>query len=316
MEISVFDENAAPFSAEVTLSAEETTALVGDAYARLARIFKRSESEIRDYAKQLMTTREIQTFLTETVMARAGERALATLGVVFVGMPVMDATANFSEGAPFSFRATAHPLPTMSLDLETPIARRPGKKPQRMEGRPADVRSANDETPDMPGPDTYATHETETMPSGEHPEKESSFDDEELVAETLRARLNGIIPDALLRDALARKKEEFLSELDEKGITYREYRIAHGVKPQDVQDALYDEAFDELSRDIALDTVFVSQRLETTADDERRILGEMAPGRESALRSELEATGKLWMLSQKTRRSVALRWAVEHLLEK
>lgn len=136
------------------------------------------------------------------------------------------------------------------------------------------------------------------------------------MAETLRARLNGTVPDALVDDAFSRKKEEFMAELAESGITYREYRIANRVKPQDVKDALADEAFDDLTRDIALDTVFMKQGLETTVEDETAVLADMAPGREASLRGELEATGKLWMLAQKTRRATALRWAMGHLLEK
>lgn len=327
MEISVFDENATPFSAEATLDAGEVDALVSDAYARLARVFKQSESGIRSYAKNLMTAREIQKFLEETIMARAGERLLASVCPLFVGAPSTEATSNLSEHAPFSFRVTAHPLPAMNLDIETPIARHRGKKPRLADER-ADARFADDDTarkltPDapvenetagIPASDARAANEAETAPSFERLEKKGSVDDEEFVAETLRARLGGIIPDALLRDALARKKERFLAELDEKGLTYREYRIAHGMKPQDVQDALYDEAFDELSRDIALDTVFVEQNLTVSQDDESGILTDMAPGREKSLLAELDATGKRWMLEQKTRRAVALRWAVEHLL--
>ncbi|MDO4442791.1 MAG: hypothetical protein Q4B69_02860 [Slackia sp.] len=332
MEISAFDKRAVPFSAEVTLSAEEIDALIHSAYARLAHIFKRSESDVRAYTKQLMTAREIQTFLKETIVARAGEKALATLDVPFVGAPRTEAESDCAEHAPFSFRVTAHPIPAMLLDTETPITRRCGKEA----GSPAEHESARS---DATASDTAKTSTEAARPAAEtdRPETRSEKNerqavasrkasekrraeetavasDEEFVAETLRARLNGVIPETLLRDALARKKDAFLARLGEKGITYREYRIAHGVKPQEVQDALYDEAFDELSRDIALDTLFFTQNLAIASEDEQAVLTEMAPGREKSLYAELEATGKLWMLRQKTRRAAALRWAVEHLL--
>ena len=137
-----------------------------------------------------------------------------------------------------------------------------------------------------------------------------------LVQETLRARVHGTIPDRMLRKALALKKEKFQQYLADKGLTYREYRIAHRVKPQEVEDRLYDEAFDELSTDIALDLVFTKQELSVGSDDMGRTLAELAPGREKDLYEELVATGKTWMLHQKTRRNVALDWAVEHLLER
>ena len=40
----------------------------------------------------------------------------------------------------------------------------------------------------------------------------------------------------------------------------------------------------------------------------------MAPGREEALRQELDNAGKLWMLAQKTRRTKALAWTVDNLV--
>lgn len=282
MDIAVFDENAAPFSVEVALEAAETDALVAGALARLARILKCNEDAVRERAAQLLTAREMETYLRENVANCAADKAIAETCPPFVGAPKIEAIGDFREHEPLRFGVVVHPVPAMELDLETPIAARRRKK-------------------------------TADGSSGARPVEEAR---EDCVAETLRARLNGTIPDALLRDALARKKEEFMAELAEKGLTYREYRIANRVKPQEVQDALYDEAFDELSRDIALDTVFIRQKLETTADDEAAILAETTPGREASLREELEATGKLWMLAQKTRRVAALRWAMEHLLEK
>ena len=295
MEISVFDENAAPFEADVHLSAEEADALVRDAYARLARVFTCAEADAPERARHFLTARELQTFLKETVMARAADRTLRTAGPLFVGAPRTEAADGFREHAPFSFRLTAHPVPAMNLDMATPIERRRKKKPART-GRPS------------------ARRDDAQMPAARTADGDRSAR-ERLVAETLRARLNGTIPDALMRDALARKKAEFEAELGEAGLTYREYRIAHRVKPKDVQDALYDEAFDELARDIALDTVFIAQALATTPEDEQAVLADMAPGREASLRRELESTGKLWMLSQKTRRSAALRWAADRLLQ-
>ena len=295
MEISVFDENAAPFEADVHLSAEETDALVRDAYARLARVFKCAEADAPERVRHFLTARELQTFLKETVMARAADHALYAAGPLFVGAPRTEATDGFREHAAFSFRLTAHPVPAMHLDMETPVEQRRKKKPART-GRPP------------------ARRDDAQMPAARTADGDRSAR-ERLVAETLRARLNGTMPDALMRDALARKKAEFEAELGEAGLTYREYRIAHRVKPKDVQDALYDEAFDELARDIALDTVFVAQALATTPEDEQAVLADMAPGREASLRRELESTGKLWMLSQKTRRAAALRWAVDHLLQ-
>ncbi len=282
MDIAVFDENAAPFSAEVMLEAAETDALVADALARLARILKCREDAVRKRAAQLLTAREMETYLRENVTNRAADKTIAEVCPPFVGAPKIETIGDFDEHETLRFGVVVHPVPAMELDLKTPIAARRRKK-------------AADES-------TSARSVEEAR--------------EDYVAETLRARLSGIIPDALLRDALARKKNEFMAELAEKGITYREYRIANRVKPQEVQDALYDEAFDELSRDIALDTVFIRQKLETTADDEAAVLAKAAPGREASLREELEATGKLWMLAQKTRRVAALRWAMEHLLEK
>ena len=325
MDIAVFDEHAAPFSAEVTLEAAETDALTTCALARLARILKCAESDARTRAAQLLTAREMETYLRESVMNRAGDRALAEACPPFVGEPKTEALTDFFEGAPFSFRITVHPVPAMDLDMETPIARRAKKRASARGGERTNAQGSEgcdeaakaSETPadeSRPGPsdDEAAAREGDSP----LPRDVEGRTDEEFVAETLRARLNGTVADALVDDAFSRKKEEFMAELAESGITYREYRIANRVKPQDVKDALADEAFDDLTRDIALDTVFMKQGLETTVEDETAVLADMAPGREASLRGELEATGKLWMLAQKTRRATALRWAMGHLLEK
>lgn len=305
MDIAVFDEHAAPFSAEVTLEAAETDALTTCALARLARILKCAESDARTRAAQLLTAREMETYLRESVMNRAGDRALAEACPPFVGEPKTEALTDFFEGAPFSFRITVHPVPAMDLDMETPIARRAKKRASARGGERTNAQGSE-------GCDEAAAREGDSP----LPRDVEGRTDEEFVAETLRARLNGTVADALVDDAFSRKKEEFMAELAESGITYREYRIANRVKPQDVKDALADEAFDDLTRDIALDTVFMKQGLETTVEDETAVLADMAPGREASLRGELEATGKLWMLAQKTRRATALRWAMGHLLEK
>lgn len=271
VEISIFDEQAAPFEATVALDAGETDALIAGAYARLARVLKCSEADARNRARDLLTERELSTFLTTIIMARAGVQALAEAGPMFIGEPRTSALEHLAEHAPFRFRVSAHPLPAMNLDTQTPID------------------CAN------------------------KPERFRNLDDEAYVAEVLRARLNGTIPDALMNDALTRHKDAFMAQLGEQGLTYREYRIEHGEKPQDVQDMLYDEAFDELSRDIALDMVFAEQGLRVAPADEQAVLSESAPGREEALREEFEETGRMWMLQQKARRAVALKWAVDHL---
>lgn len=280
MEISAMEGQTSPFEIDVYLEAEEVTSLASGAWKRMARILKCDENRVRQRTEELLTTREIQKFLEETIMARAAETALEETAPLFMGAPELEGDSPLREREPFSFRARVYPVPSMDVDCETPIVR---KRPK----------AAKDGT-----------------------QSTSSLSDRDFVRETLRARVHGTIPDRLLRKALALKKEQFQQHLADKGLTYREYRIAHRVKPQEVEDELYDEAFDELSTNVALDLVFIKQELSVSQDKIDATLAELAPGREKELFDELSATGKTWMLHQKARRNVALDWAVEHLLKR
>lgn len=279
MEISVMEGQTSPFEIDVHLEANEVADLANGAWKRMARILKCDEDRVQQHTEELLTAREIQKFLEETIMACAAEAALEETAPLFMGAPEFEINSPLRNQEPFSFRARVYPVPSMDIDCETPIVR---KRPK----------AAKDGT-----------------------RRTSSLSDRDLAQETLRARVHGTIPDRLLRRALALKKEQFQQHLADKGLTYREYRIAHRVKPQEVEDELYDEAFDELSTDIALDLVFIKQELAISQDKIDATLAELAPGREKELFNELSATGKTWMLHQKARRNVALDWAVEHLLE-
>lgn len=280
MEIHAMEGQTSPFEIDVHLEAKEAVDLVNGAWKRMARILKCDESRVRQRTDELLTAREIQKFLEETIMARASETALEKTAPLFMGAPELESNSPLREQEPFSFHVRVYPVPSMGIDCEAPIVRR----------RPKAAKDGARRT--------------------------SSLSDRALVQEALRARVNGTIPDRLLRKALALKKEQFQQYLADKGLTYREYRIAHRVKPQEVEDELYDEAFDELSTDIALDLVFIKQGLSVDQDKIDATLAELAPGKEKELLEELTATGKTWMLHQKARRDVALDWAVGHLLQR
>lgn len=137
---------------------------------------------------------------------------------------------------------------------------------------------------------------------------------EKLVLRALRARLAGTVPASLENAALRHETDSFRKGLEKSRETYREYRIRTGKKPQEVEADLRRAAMRRLHEEIALETVFRKQDLALTREDEERTLSSMAPGKESDLRGELDNAGKLWMLTQETRRKIALRWSVEHLL--
>lgn len=280
MEISAMEGQTSPFEIDIRLEAKEVDNLASAAWKRMARILKCDESRVRHRTEELLTAREIQKFLEETIMAQASDQAFESIAPLFIGAPELESSSPLHEHAPFSFRVRVYPIPSMEIDCESPIVRKAPKT---------------------------------TKDGTRHA---SSLSDRDFAQETLRARVHGTIPDRMLRKALALKKEEFQQYLADKGLTYREYRIAHRVKPQEVEDRLYDEAFDELSTDIALDLVFIKQELAVSQDKLDATLAELASGREKELFDELVATGKTWMLHQKARRNVALDWAVEHLLKR
>lgn len=289
MDISVFDEDAAPLEAWLHLESHETEALVERACERLGSVFGCEASVACEHAARFLTERELQRFIEENVAARAADAGLARLGIAFAGTPDVRVEGPFASSKPLVVRIAVQPIPPMTLDVRTPVS--------KDAARASLLRRRENEGLGTRGNAAHAP-----------------IDDTDLVAEALRARLGGDIPSSLVEEAFAEKKREFLGELAADGLTYREYRIAHRIKPADVDAVLRDEAFDDLACSIAVETAFTSLGLSCEEEDEQAVLRASAPGRESSLRAEFAATGKLWLLARQTRRAVTLRWVAEHLL--
>ena len=63
MKINALEEQTSPFEMDVHLDAEETDALVGKAWKRMARILKCDEGRVRQRTEELLTAHEIQELL-------------------------------------------------------------------------------------------------------------------------------------------------------------------------------------------------------------------------------------------------------------
>lgn len=326
MDISLIDDTLDPVVYAVALSAEEAATLSRVAWARMARVLKVSEDAVRERAEAMLTPAEIVRFENESIMACAAEQAMAAVGRTYMMAPEVEAFEESVVRENEGNRAFPDESHKASADAgasrETPGHGKPHGNP------PENTASEGGETspeanPDSPLPRTtplrfmVSVHPVPAMeldlrkPIPHSPEEP----DAERAARALRARLHGTIPEALLRTALAAKREEFDRELAEAGITYREYRIENNMKPQDVQDALYDEAFDQLSEDIALDLVYLRVGLEVRAEDEQAVLASIAPEKRDDFKRDLRESGHVCLFHQKTRRHAALRWATENLME-
>ncbi len=285
MEITMLDADnpeRALIEFDVAVSAEEADTLAQGAYRRIASALHVSDEQARERAKDMLTAMELNVLIEETVKARAADRAIQQLGIAFMLEPSAQSTLPCQSGCPYALKVSAHPIPRMELDLETPVDTSSELKDALGQ---AEVPAASSEK--------IRTH----------------------IKRTLRARLQGTIPASLESAAIARENKAFRRGLKDDGETYREYRIRTGKKPQEVEADLRRRAMRQLYDELALETVFRERGLTTTAQDEAAVLSEMAPGRESALREELDNAGKLWMLAQEARRKTALDWAIENLAQ-
>lgn len=275
MDITLNDERAHTATLAVTLTAEEIEELGASAWGRLARILKTDVASVRTRAAGMLTENEQAVYLQETVMAKAAEQALRAFDIEFMLTPEVRADAPLVEGEEFHFHVTAHRVPDMSIDLETPAdSGMPPRDPQ------ADITDY----------------------------------DRKRARRLLKARLNGTVPEPLVKAAVALREQEFQRELYQQGLTYREWRIQNNMKPKEVEAMMREEAVDQLFQEIALDLAFFHNGLETGPEEERVVLSEMAPGRESALFEDLADAGRVCLLKQKARRYVAEQWAVKNLL--
>lgn len=287
MEITMPDienDGTMPVEFSVSLSAEEAETLATGAYRRIAAALGTDIAGAREKAASMLTDQELAVLLEETVKARAADAALARLGLAFMLAPSTRPHAPYTPGEPFALDVAVHPVPPFEVDMQSLAS------------------AADTEKPDAQSP--------VSMADGERPDAEACM------RKALRARTRGTIPPALERDAVAQEHAAFQRELEDAGETYREYRIRTGRKPEQVKDAIRRKAMRALTEDIALETVFREQGLSVSSENEKRMLSSVAPGKEQALRAELDAAGKRWMLSACARRHVALRWAIGNLTER
>lgn len=276
-----------------SLTAEEAAELARGAYRRIASALRIDEEAAREKARFMLTDMEFNVLVEETVKARATDRAIRELGIAFLLEPSIRSTRPYENGEPYSFGAAVYTIPSMELDLETPI--------ELTEELYAEL--AHWKT-DRAGADASARG---LSPLPISPALECHL------LRTLRARLTGVVSATLESAAFARENKAFRTALEEDGETYREYRIRTGKKPQEVEAELRRGAMCQLYDEISLETIFREQQLALTPEDEAAVLHEMASGREEALHQELDNAGKLWMLAQKVRRRKALIWVAENL---
>ena len=276
MEISTYDEQPHTLEVAVALTAQEVKLLAAGAWNRLARVLKVDANQVQERTAAMLTEREVAVFLQESVMRKAAEQAFEALDMPFMLTPEVFALEDLREGEALEFRAKAHRVPDMKIDLETPA---------KQDG----------------------------FPSPANPDEPTAYE-RKRARRLLKARLNGTVPEPLAKAAMKLREEEFHRELRQQGMTYREWRIENNMKPADVDAMIYEETVNQLFEDIALDLAFFRNNLEISREDEAAVLGEIAPGRESALFEDLADAGRLCLLKQKARRLVAERWAVKNLL--
>ena len=329
MDISTVDEARGAIELSASLSADEAAVLSRGAWLRMARILGVDESGVRERAERMFTEAEIAAALGGVAMHNAAAQALEALGMTFVLSPECELVGAYAEGGPLSCRVRAYPVPDMELDLDEPIARTSAEKTTPRKGGivPGDKKGEADAVSASEAPNAA---EGDAAPAdGEPPATERDAgtldpeaaetsggdgSDGELVRRALRARLHGVIPGALAEAAARERRAAFDRELADAGVTYREYRIEHGVKPAEVDARLREEALAQLEEDIALDLVFLRKGLAASEDDEHAVLSRIASGREDDARREFLETGRGYLIAQKARRRAALRWAAENLI--
>ncbi|ACV23083.1 trigger factor [Slackia heliotrinireducens] len=253
--------------AMVELDAHETDELVQRAYERFGRLIKADPGTERERAAELLTDRELERFVAESVMAVAADDAMARLDRNVMFVPQCERREPLREHEPFAFAVKTCTVPDMNLDLDTPIQ----------------------------------------VPEGE--------DAARRVVNALRNRLNGTVPDAHLKRQRAIVDNDFRQELRDADMSERDYRIEHRLKPDALEARLRQRAMDELTKNIALELVFLRKGLEAGTQEEDAMLSAFAPGNEEALRQDMADSGRLCLLYEEARRHAALDWAVENLTD-
>jgi trigger factor len=131
----------------------------------------------------------------------------------------------------------------------------------------------------------------------------------------LAEHLDGEEPETMVMQRRDNMVRDFFNNLEQRGISLREYVSSSGVDPEKIQKDIEDEARARVRQELALEALFRAEGLAVTdADLEAEIadLAESAGKSPEELRREWEEAGMLAVLREHATQRKAVEWLLDH----
>lgn len=134
--------------------------------------------------------------------------------------------------------------------------------------------------------------------------------------ELLAERLEGDIPEGMIRDREQHMVRDFFNALQERGMGVAEYAQMLGMEPDRIEQDIKEQAAASVREELALEALFREKGLEVTDEDIEAELAEMSGGSGEDARKfgeNLRASGAMPILIEQLMHKKAVRWLMDNV---
>lgn len=139
---------------------------------------------------------------------------------------------------------------------------------------------------------------------------------EVLAGELLASRLEGEIPEAMIKSRVSTMTRDFFENLKERGISLPDYVSATGIQVEQIQADIAMQAGARVKEELALESLFRAKGLQVTDEDFNIALLELAGGDEDgieAMRASLIESGVTPIVKESIVHQKALEWLLANV---
>jgi trigger factor len=132
----------------------------------------------------------------------------------------------------------------------------------------------------------------------------------------LAARLEGDIPEAMVRSRTSAMLRDFMTGLESRGTTIESYVAATGVDPEKLEADIREQAVESVREELALESLFRALEMEVTdadIDEELQAIGSESEESPEDLRKRWEEAGVMGALREQVQQRKAMLWLLDHV---
>jgi trigger factor len=132
----------------------------------------------------------------------------------------------------------------------------------------------------------------------------------------LATRLEGDIPEPMVRSRTNAMLRDFVTGLEGRGTTIESYLAATGVDPEKLEADIREQAVESVREELALESLFRALEMEVTdadIDEELQAIGTESEESPEELRKRWEEAGVMGALREQVQQRKAMLWLLDHV---